>query len=91
MAPLSVKLPLPSLVMPPVPLAAPLKVVLVASPVLRVLAPRVRLPAPAREPMVSAVSRFRVAPLATVTAPVLAIALPPDRLSVPALMLVRPV
>lgn len=94
LAPLRVNVPDPVLVRAPVPLKTPLKVVLLLSPpVVRVLLPRVVLPAPASEPIVSLLSRSRIAPLETVTADELPIA-EPDPLSavrVPALIVVVPV
>ena len=51
----------------------------------------VTLPAPASEPMVSLFARLNVAPLATVTALVSAIAAPPLAVSVPKLIAVAPV
>ena len=85
--PVRVRVPEPDLVNPPVPLITPLKVLLVLSaPAVSVLESSVTLPAPAIEPTASLATRLNTAPLATVTALVLAIALPPLTVSVPALI-----
>ena len=91
LAPESVKIPAPCLVRPPVPLITPEKVVLVASPVVRMAVPSVTLPAPAREPIVSAkLFRLKVAPCyghrIGVCDPIGG-----PQVSVPALMVVAPV
>ena len=76
---------------PPVPLMPPEKVVSAVMVVVRLLLPRVMEPAPDRLPIVSLLESAKVAPLATVTAPELLIALPPLTVKVPASMLVVPV
>ena len=89
--PVSVHVPVPALVKPPVPLATPLKVVLVLSPpAVRVNAPSDTAPAPANDPTVSLPVNASVAPVATVTALASPIPLPfTDK--VPALIVVAPV
>ena len=94
MVPDSVSVPAPTLLKPPVPPIAPAKVVLLASPAVSVLLPRVTLvPAtPASEPTVTSALSVRSAPdVSRITAPVSAMALPPDKASTPALTVVTPV
>ena len=84
-------MPVPVLVRPPVPPIAPEKVV--APPdrlTVRVWPPSVTEPAPLSEPIVSAAPSSSVAPELTVTAPVSAMALPPETASVPVLTVVTP-
>ncbi len=94
LAPLSVKVPLPLFVRPPVPLMAPEKVVEVLSPpVFKVPLPSSTLPAPASEPMVLLkLFRSYVAPLATLTLSAELEGTPSalPSLKVPALMVVAP-
>ena len=93
LAPDSVSVPLPCLVKPPVPPMAPANVVLFASPAVSVLLPKVTVVpvTPDKEPMVSLAPRVKFAPVVSkITAPVLRIALPPDKASVPALTVVAP-
>ena len=94
MAPVSVKVPVPTFVKPPVPERTPEKVVeVLLPPAVRVPAPRVTLPAPASEPTVSGKpARSKVAPKLTLRAVMLASMLaftPATR--VPADMVVGPV
>jgi len=94
LAPLKVKVPLPCLVKPPVPPMAPANSVLVASPEVSVKLPKVTLVpvTPANEPTVSLALSVKLAFIASkTTAPALAMALPPDKSSVPALTVVMPV
>ena len=98
MAPVSVSVPVPVLVRPPVPLSTPENVVLVfAPPTVKLFAPRVTappvVPPPASDAIVSLLARFNVAPLtlAKVTAEASGRADPPEAVSVPALMVMVPV
>ena len=94
MVPDSVNVPAPTLVIPPEPPMAPAKVLEFASPAVKVLLPRVTLvpAAPANEPTVSLAFKVKFAlDVSRFTAPVLAMALPPDKASVPALTVVVPV
>ena len=73
---------------------APPKVVLLESPAVSVRAPSVTLvpSTPAIEPTISLALSVKFAPeVPRITAPVLAMALPPDKASVPALTVVVPV
>ncbi len=90
--PVSVSVPLPSLVRLPVPLMVPENVVELLSPPADKIPepPSVTVPAPASEPMVSAPLTVRMAPDATVTALASPIAEPPDATSVPAETVVAP-
>ena len=93
LAPESVSVPLPCLVNPPVPPTAPANVVVFASPVVSVLLPNVTLvpETPDKAPMVSSALSVKFAPVVSkITEPELAMALPPDRASVPALTVVAP-
>ena len=94
MVPDKVSVPAPALVNPPVPPIAPANAVLFRSPAVRVLLPRVTVvpDTPAKEPAVSLALSVKVAPdVPRTTAPVSAMALPPDKVSVPALTVVVPV
>ena len=94
MVPESVSVPTPILVKPPVPPIAPANAVLLASPAVSVLLPRVTVvpDTPANEPTVSLALSVKVAPVVSkFTAPALAMALPPAKASVPALTVVAPV
>ena len=92
LAPDRVKMPVPCFVNPPVPLMIPEKIVLVASPVVRMADPMVTLPAPLKEPMVSAkLFKLKVAPALTVTAFVSTIRFAAPSCNVPALIVVAPV
>ena len=94
LVPDNVSVPAPTLVKPPVPPIAPANVVLFASPAVKVLLLRVTVvpDKPAKEPTVSSALSAKVAPdVPKTTAPVLAMALPPDKASMPALTVVVPV
>ena len=94
MVPDRVSVPAPTLVKPPVPPMAPANAVLFASPAVNVWLPRVTVvpDTPANEPTVSLALSVKVAPVVSkFTAPVLAMALPPTKASVPALTVVVPV
>ena len=93
MVPDRVSAPEPALVKPPVPPMAPANSVLFASPAISVKLPKVTLVpvTPANEPTVSLALSVKLAPVVSkTTAPVLAIALPPDKANVPALSAVPP-
>ena len=90
-APDRVKVPLPFLTKEPVPLITPEKVVEVLfCPAINWLAFSVMFPAPAIDPTVSPLARFRVAPLETETALVSFRADPPLRLRIPVLTVTFP-
>ena len=96
--PASVSVPTPDLVKLPDPLTDPLKVLVLASAIVRVWPVPIDTlppvdPPPCREPMVSLALILKVAPavFAKLTVPVSAIALPPLIASVPALIVVVPV
>ena len=94
MMPDSVSVPAPTLVKPPVPPIAPANPVLFVSPAVSVLLPKVTVVpvTPANEPTVSLAISVKFAPdVPKTTAPVSAMALPPDKVSVPALTVVVPV
>ena len=94
MVPDSVSVPAPTFVKPPVPPMAPANAVLFASPAVSVLLPKLTVvpDTPAKEPTVSLALSVKVAPdVPRTTAPVSAMALPPDKVSVPALTVVVPV
>ncbi len=93
LAPLKVKVPLPCLVKPPVPLTTPANSVLLASPVVSVLMPTLTVVpyTPVNEPSVCDALSVKFAPeVLRFTAPVLAMALPPANTNEPALTVVAP-
>ena len=94
LVPDSVSVPAPTLVKPPVPAISPANAVLFTSPAVSVLLPRLTMVpvTPVKEPTVSSALSAKVAPdVPKTTAPVLAMALPPDKASMPALTVVVPV
>ena len=84
---------MPCLTSPPVPLITPANVVLLASPLVKVLAFKVTwLPAtPVNVPIVSLLSRFKMPTEPTLTLPVSGMAAPPASDKMPSLTVVVPV
>ncbi len=94
MVPVSVSIPLPTLVRLPVPAIEPLKVPLAALPTSMLLAPRLTVPLPTSVPNTCVplpADRSSVAPVARLTVPPAARLAPAPSASVPALTLVPPV